>query len=643
MDCIFIEAESLNNHGGWVVDTASAETIGSAYLMAHGMGIPVDDAYGEIHIPSDGEYYVWALTRDWTALWSVAEPLGKFIIKLDGNDLSNTLGTNGSEWAWQLAGKRFLDQGNHTLALHDLTGFNGRCDAILVTNCADTPSSTKDGIEKLRQKYNWKDIICDQAVYDLVVVGGGIAGICTALAAKRSGVSVALIHDRPMLGGCNSSEVRVCMGGMINLPPYRNLGNIVKSIAPIFGYPKEYRKECYEDDRKRFAFEVLEDEPAPHKLFFNEIVTEVELENGNIISVITTNARTGKKTRISGRLFSDCSGDGILARKSGCEIMYGRESKSEFGESLAPDEHQNLVMGHSIRWYSEECDCEVDFPDVDWGLSFTDESCLDCVSGDWEQETGFTRNMVSEIEYIRDYGLRAIFANWAFQKHHFKNKEKYKNRAIKWVSPIGGKREGYRVKGDYVLTQIDLEEKTYHEDATACITWSIDMHFPEPTNQLEFGEAFRSFAYHRGIEKPYPVPYRCLYSKDVDNLFLGGRLVSTSHVAFSAVRVMRTLGELGEVVGIASSVCKRYNCSPREVYTMHLDELKELLIKGVCIPDAFNCSVGGGESYHFKDIGWWYLHEGKSNSPESIEKFKRGVASLNLEHKYPMPEKWDKK
>jgi len=473
MNCIFIEAESLNDLGGWVVDTASSESIGSAYIMAHGMGIPVDDAYGEINIPSDGEYYVWALTRDWTAEWSVAEPLGKFIIKLDGNDLSNILGTNGSEWAWQLAGKLFLDQGKHTLALRDLTGFNGRCDAILVTNCADTPCSTKDGIEKLRQKYNWKDIICDQAVYDLVVVGGGIAGICTALAAKRSGVSVALIHDRPMLGGCNSSEVRVCMGGMINLPPYPNLGNIVKSIAPIFGDPKEYRKECYEDDRKRFAFAVLEDKPAPHKLFLNEIVTEVELENGNIISVITTNARTGKKTRISGRLFSDCSGDGILARKSGCEIMYGRESKSEFGESLAPDEHQNLVMGHSIRWYSEECDCEVDFPDVDWGLRFTDDSCLDCVSGDWEQETGFTRNMVSEIEYIRDYGLRAIYANWAFQKHHFKNKEKYKNRAIKWVSPIGGKREGYRVKGDYVLTQIDLEEKTYHEDATACITLGL--------------------------------------------------------------------------------------------------------------------------------------------------------------------------
>ena len=126
------------------------------------------------------------------------------------------------------------------------------------------------------------------------------------------------------------------------------------------------------------------------------------------------------------------------------------------------------------------------------------------------------------------------------------------------------------------------------------------MHFPEPTNQEQFGEAFRSFAYHRGIVEPYPVPYRCLCAKDVKNLFLGGRLVSASHVAFSSVRVMRTLGELGEVVGMASAVCKEHGCSPREVYTEHLDELKERLSKGVSIPDAFHCEADSDESYHFR-------------------------------------------
>lgn len=316
------------------------------------------------------------------------------------------------------------------------------------------------------------------------------------------------------------------------------------------------------------------------------------------------------------------------------------EAESEYGESLAPKEHQKLVMGHSIRWYSEEKEEPVPFPELDWNLQFSEDSFLNCVSGDWEQETGFTRDMVTEMEYIRDYGLRAIYSNWSYQKHHCKNKEKFANLSLKWVSPIGGKREGCRVKGDYVLSQRDLEAPIYHEDGTACITWSIDMHFPEPTNLKAFGEAFRSYAYHRGIGTPYPVPYRCLYAKDVKNLFIGGRLVSTSHVAFSAVRVMRTLGELGEVAGLASAICKKYDCTPRQVYTEHLEELKELMRQGVYIPVAFNCGIDSSESYHFKDIGWWWIHRAVCEQPEEVEKFKRGVEFLGLPHKYPMPEAW---
>ena len=174
------------------------------------------------------------------------------------------------------------------------------------------------------------------------------------------------------------------------------------------------------------------------------------------------------------------------------------------------------------------------------------------------------------------------------------------------------------------------------------MTWSIDMHFPEPSNQKEFSEAFRSYAYHRGIETPYPVPYRCLYAKDAKNLFIGGRLVSTSHIAFSSVRVMRTLGALGEVVGLASSVCKKYGCTPREVYSEHLQELKELLERGVESPDAFECGVGNEEAYHFKDIGWWWLNTEVSQNPEEIEKFRKGVEFLGLKHKYPMPKEWKK-
>lgn len=631
MNNIFIEAESFEEKGGWVVDSASMETLNSSYLMAHGMGVPVKDAVTQFEIDTQNDYYIWALTRDWTAVWDVKESAGKFKIILDGNELPNVLGTNGKDWAWQLSGKIKLNKGKHTLSLHDLTGFNGRCDAVYITSENTVPVT-----ENLREK----EITDYEKTFDLVVVGGGIAGICTALTALRNGVNVALINDRPMLGGCNSSEVRVCMGGMLHQPPYRALGNIVKEIAPVNGYPEIYREECFEDSRKQLAFEILEGRKADYNIFLNEYVTGIENTGKKITAVICTNTQNGKKTRIRGKMFSDCSGDGILARKMGCETMYGREARSEFGESLAPEEPQKLVMGHSIRWYTQEQLEYSDFPDIDWNLKFDDDSCLNCTSGDWEQETGFTRDMVKEIEYIRDYGLRAIYSNWAYQKHHFKDKEKFANLKLQWVSPIGGKRESYRVKGDYILTQQDIEDKIIHDDATASMTWSIDMHFPEPTNLERFGEAFRSFAYHRGIVSPYPVPYRCLYAKDADNLFIGGRLVSTSHIAFSAVRVMRTLGELGEVVGLASAICKKYDCTPRQVYTEYLCELKELMTKGVESPDAFACDIGNDESYHFKDIGWWWLHIAKCQHPEAIEKFKKGVEFLGLPHKNPMPKEW---
>lgn len=650
MNEIFIEAESLKSLGGWVVDTGSVEMRHSAYLMAHGMGVPVTDAVGEIEIAADGLYRVYALTRDWTATWGVLDPAGKFEILLGGKALSNTLGTNGKDWGWQLAGEVTLSKGNHSLSLHDLTGFNGRCDAIYITNQKGTPSNAQKDVDALRKRLGWKEIRNAEEPYDLAVVGGGIAGICTALAAKRKGCRVALINDRPVLGGCNSSEIRVCMGGQIKHAPYESIGNVVREIAPVMGHPTIYKEEYFEDNRKLFAFEAALRSEGSCDLYLNEAVFEIEKNGRAISAVICTNTHSGKKTRIRARLFSDCSGDGILARLGGAEVMYGNEAKSEFGERLAPSEHKNLVMGQSIRWYSEEeKECST-FPDLDWNLNFDEDSYLNCYSGDWEQETGFKRDMVKEAEYIRDYGLRAIYSNWSYQKNHCKCKERFAKSKLKWVSPFGGKRESYRVKGDYILTQRDFEAPIDYEDATAKITWGIDIHYPEPINEERFGEAFRSFAYHLHMPFACPVPYRCLYSKDIDNLFIGGRLISVSHVAFSAVRVMRTLGMLGEVAGIAASICKKHGCMPRGVYMAHLDEFKEEMKAGVPIPDAFACNgIGNGESYHFKDLGWFHLHTKSHNdnfgkpkdyTEAEIKKFRYCAQKLGIEHIRPIPEEW---
>lgn len=630
-----MEAESFSERGGWVVDQQSMETLHSSYLMAHGMGIPVEDAVQTIFLPEGGIYHVWARCRDWTAVWNVKDPAGKFLVAVDGNPMETVLGMNGPDWSWQKAGTLSLAAGDHEIRLKDLTGFNGRCDCLYFTTENTVPANTPKEVEALRQRLNWKEVSEETTEYDLIVVGGGVAGICMALSALRSGVNALLLQDRGVLGGCNSSEIRVCMGGQIHHSPYPKLGNVVKEIAPVMGSPSRFKAEYYEDNRKLFAFEASR---KGDRVRFHQCVTEIETDGDRICSITATHALTGKKTRYRATLFADCTGDGVLARLAGCETMYGREARDAFGESLAPKDAQKLVMGHSIRWYSEKTERPTTFPDLDWNLSFDDETCLNNRNGDWEQETGFTRDMVREIEYIRDFGLRAIYSNWSYQKNHHSKKDAFAHDTLKWVSALGGKRESYRVVGDHILTQQDVENHVAYPDATACMTWSIDFHFPEPENQATFGEAFRSFAYHRGIGTPYAVPYRCLYAKDVKNLFLGGRLISASHVAFSSLRVMRTLGQLGEVAGLAAAVCKEYGCTPREVYTHHLKALKERMTQGVSIPDAFCCEVGEEEKYHYRDLGWVHIYPTQDWDETYTEKFRSDIQHLGIEHKFPLPD-----
>lgn len=626
----FLEAENFDRLGGWVIDQQSMETLHSSYIMAHGMGVPVADAETRVRIDAPGHYRVWARTRDWTAVWQVPDSAGKFQLIADGTPLSATLGTNGADWAWQRAGDVWLDAGVHTLALHDLTGFNGRCDAVYLTDAPGIP----DDPDEIRARLHCSDVQTEAETYDLIVVGGGIAGICTALAALRSGVRTLLLHDRPVLGGCNSSEIRVCMGGQINLPPYERLGDVVKEIAPITGSPQRFEAKYYEDDRKLLAFE---NGGYAHCVRRNQCVTAVETDAGRIRAVICTDVRTGQKRRFRAALFADCTGDAVVARLAGASVMYGRESADTFGESLAPAAAQKIVMGHSIRWYAERVDSAAPFPDVDWGLRLSDETCLNVYNGDWEQETGFSRDMVREIEYIRDFGLRAIFANWAYQKNHFARKAEFADYRLKWVSPLGGKRESYRVVGDYILRQQDIENHVPYADGTACMTWDLDMHFPDPDNAARFGEPFRSFAYHRGFGQPYPVPYRCLYARDVDNLFLGGRIVSASHVAFSALRVMRTLGQLGEVVGMAAGICCAHGCLPRAVGDRYLPELRAKMHAGVCIPCAFSGELHQNEGYHFKDAGWFFLNRPCEPDESALARLHRGMAAAGVRHKYPVP------
>lgn len=576
---VWVEAEGFATLGGWVIDSQVMDQMGSPFLMAHGLGRPVADAETRVKVPVAGAYRVWARTRDWNAPWGGGkEPPGRFQILINGKPLPAVFGTQGEAWQWQSGGTVELAQGEAALALRDLTGFNGRCDAILLTtDAAFMPPHAGDELARLRrQSLGLPERPEDGGTFDLVVVGGGIAGTCAAVSAARLGLTVALLHDRPYLGGNNSSEVRVHLCGRVNLPPYPALGGLVRELGPAT-VGNAQPPEKYDDARKTAVVQA----ETNLTLFLNTRVNAVEAGRGRLAAVLGQDVRSGRRTRVAGRWFVDSTGDGNLGFLAGADYRYGRESRDETGEALAPERPDRLVMGTSVQWYSRVTDAPTSFPETPWAVAFTAANYQKAHGGEWNWETGFAWDQIAEFEKVRDHGLRAVFGNWSYQKNHAPDKERYAKRELDWVAHIGGKRESRRMLGDIVLKQQDIVERVAYPDAAVTTTWTIDLHYPTDAQTEHFpGQEFRSYAKHIRIE-PYPIPYRCFYSRNVENLFMAGRNISVTHVALGTVRVMRTLGMVGEVVGMAASVCKRHGVQPRQVYTDHLDELKALMTQGV--------------------------------------------------------------
>ncbi len=580
---ILLEAEAFDELGGWVIDTQVMDQMGSPFLMAHGLGRPVADAVTEVAFPAAGTYRVLVRTRDWAATFDAPGTPGRFKLLIGGEPLPVVFGTEGAEWHWQEGGTVEITEANRetTVALRDLTGFNGRCDAIVLTTDADfVPPNEGEAMARFRcNALGHPETPEEAGPYDLVVVGGGVAGMCTAISAARLGLTVALIQDRPVLGGNNSSEIRVHLHGRVRRPPYPALGNLVRQVGPR-AVGNAGPPERYEDQRK---LNLVRAEPTL-ELFLNTRVNAVEMDGSRIAAVVGQDVRTGRRTRFPGRWFADCTGDGNIGYLAGADYRYGREGRDETGESLAPEEADNQTMGSSVQWRSKRTAEPTDFPETPWAIQFTGETYQKARGGEWNWETGFWWHQIDEFEKVRDNGLRAVFGNWSFQKNHAPDKARYANRELEWVAYVAGKRASRRLLGDVILQQQDIQEQREFPDAAVTTTWPIDLHYPTDAQTKHFpGEEFRARAQTLRI-RPYPVPYRCFYSRNVDNLFMAGRNISVTHVALGTVRVMRTLGMVGEVVGMAAAVCKRHDVNPRQVYTDHLDELKELMTEGVPLP-----------------------------------------------------------
>lgn len=589
---LLVETESFADKGGWSVDQQFMDLMGSPYLIAHGLGNPVEDAVTEATLPETGTYYIYARTYNWTSPWKEGEGPGRFGLTVNGRKISDRLGVTGDRWEWQYAGKYDAKKKDIRIALRDLGGFDGRCDALyFTTEKGAVPPSDPEALADFRRVKSGSPEPKVTDEYDLVVVGAGIAGMSAAVSAARLGSKVALINDRPVVGGNNSSDIRVHLGGTIEVGPYPELGGMQKEFGPSrFGnaQPADY----YEDSKK---MEWLLAEPNV-ALFTNNRAYKVKKEGDRIVSVTARNIETGEETEFRGRLFADCTGDGTIGYLAGADYRLGREARSEFGETLAPEKADSLVMGASVQWYSVDDGKRSSFPEFRYGIEFDEETCEPVTCGEWTWETGMNKNQIADAERIRDYGMLVIYSNWDFLKNRSARKKDYANRSLGWVAYIAGKRESRRLLGDYILKEDDLRKYVAHEDASFATTWSIDLHRPDPANTKNFpGEEFIATTDHT-IIYPYPVPYRCLYSRNVDNLFMAGRDISVTHVALGTVRVMRTTGMMGEVVGMAASLCKKHQALPRDIYRYHLDELKSLMRQGVNkkgLPNNQQYNIGG--------------------------------------------------
>jgi hypothetical protein len=573
---LLVEAESFEYTGGWVVDQQFMDQMGSPFLLAHGMGVPVVDAGTAVDVREAATYRVWVRTRDWTAP-APGSP-GRFQLLVNGRPLAATFGTEGAQWHWQDGGTVRLQKGRVPLALHDLTGFEGRCDAILFA--ADRNLQPPDGgpsLAAFRKNALRQPAEPERAGgFDLVVVGGGMAGTTTAVAAARLGLKVALLQDRPVLGGNTSSDVRVALGGVINLPPYPSVGAVVAELDP--GKPGNARAAANYDDERKLAVVKAEKNVS---LCLNQRATQVEKNGNRITAVIARDVLTGRDYRYEAPLFADCTGDGNVGAMAGADLRYGRESRAETGEPTAPAVADRLVMGTSVMWYSEDAGGPSSFPETPWALPFNESTVQNATRGDWDWETGQNRHQIEEAESIRDHAFRAIYGNWSYQKNHVAGKQKYRDLRLAWVAYVAGKRESRRLLGDVILQEQDIVGNREFPDAAVTATWSIDLHVPTAKQSAQFpGEEFRSVASF-GKKNPYAIPYRCFYSRNIENLFMAGRDISVTHVALGTVRVMRTTGMMGEVVGMAAAIARRHNTTPRGVYRDYLPELKEAMTRGV--------------------------------------------------------------
>lgn len=443
-------------------------------------------------------------------------------------------------------------------------------------------------MEKVVFSKDKRGLKIDCLTSDLVIAGGGLSGTCCAITAARHGLKVTLIQDRPVLGGNASSEVRLWILGatshMGNNNRWAREGGVIDEILVENLYRNPEGNPLILDT---ILLEKVSLEPNI-KLLLNTAVHDLEKSEDDQIECLRAFcAQNSTEYQVKGRFFVDATGDGILGFLAGAAFRMGAESKQEFDEGFAPDQSYGELLGHSMYFYSKDTGKPVRFvppafADIDITKlpRFKTFNLKEFGCRLWWVEYGGTRNTIYDSEEIKWELWKVIYGIW----NHIKNSGQYpdsENLTLEWVGTIPGKRESRRFEGDYMLTQKDVVDQRPHFDAVSFGGWALDLHPAEGV----FGDQPGCTQWHsKGV---YQIPYRTMYSKNIKNLFLGGRLISATHVAFGSSRVMATCAHNGQAVAMAAALCTEKNLLPADLLNKELiEELQRRLIKsGQYIPN----------------------------------------------------------
>jgi len=573
---LWIDAADFQDKGGWSLDTQFAHLMGSPYLLAcQAPGVPVEDAIYQGMWNGSDRIRVWARTKNWYFPYAP----GRFCVSVNGKMLSSELGNAPThDWYWQEAGDVMTSNGMIQVTLHDLTGYFGRCAAILLTDDMDfVPKRPVNEYIKERAQFKKIDLTPEYfGEYDVVVAGAGPGGVPAAIAAARNGAKTLLISGRPILGGNSSEEAGVGYNGASSRQVNAREGGIAEEIIR-----KHYQA-------KESWTKILEGLCRVEKnltVLYNKFVTDAKSENGVIRSTVLTDVLTNQKSIVQGKIFIDCTGDGWLGYHAGAKFRIGRESKWQYDEDFAPLNGDTQTMSGCIMNGQSaskplfiETDHEAPYVAPEWVPKFASGKGygrnIERIGFAWWLEAPNTYDDLYDAEMARDELFRILLGHFNYLKNLWDEKEKASKYIFNCMPFYDAKRESRRFVGDYVLNQNDCMEGKLFPDAVSHAGWCIDLHNPKGIYSGKEGPFFSNT--HIPL---VTIPFRCLYSVNMDNLLFAGRCASVTHIALGTCRLENTIACEGQAVGTAAAMCVQMGIMPRALGRDHIGELQQRLLR----------------------------------------------------------------